>query len=313
MKSETTMNTLFRGTGTALATPFHSDGSIDFESYGRLIEYQVDNGVEAVIACGSTGESATMTHDEKLEVIRFTVERVRRHHGTRPLVIAGTGSNVTDATIALTREAAELEIDGVLLVSPYYNKPSQRGLLEHFGAIAECVPEVPVILYNVPARTGSNIAAETTLELARRHRNIIAIKEASADIDQCSQILRDAPEDFLLYSGEDSLTLPLIAMGAAGVIAVVSNEVPKEFGDMVRHALDGRIADARALHLRLFELMRANFLEANPVPVKEALTMMGIFPSAAYRLPLVPLAEENREKLRAVLDRLGLLEPVAQS
>lgn len=308
MQSDTTMNTLFRGTGTALATPFRPDGSIDFESYGRLIDYQVDNGIEAVIACGSTGEAATMTRDEKLEVIRFTVEHVRSHPGSRPLVIAGTGSNVTDQSVTLTQEAVELEIDGVLLVSPYYNKPSQAGLLEHFGAIAESVPDMPVILYNVPSRTGSNMTAETTLELARTHRNIIAIKEASADLDQCSQILRDAPEGFILYSGEDSLTLPLIAMGAAGVIAVVSNEAPQEFGDMVRHALDGHIAEARALHMRLFELMRANFIESNPGPVKEALAMMGIFASASFRRPLVGLSELNREKLRGVLERTGLLE-----
>jgi 4-hydroxy-tetrahydrodipicolinate synthase len=311
MNTDTTMNRLFRGTGTALATPFHPDGTIDFESFGRLIDYQVDNGVEAVIACGSTGESATMTHDERIDVIRFTVERVRRHPGTRPLVIAGTGSNVTDRTVAFTREASELDIDGVLVVAPYYNKPSQRGLVEHFSAVAEAVPDLPVILYNVPGRTASNIAAETTLELAGRHRNVIAIKEASADLDQCSQILRDAPEGFLLYSGEDSLTLPLIAMGAAGVIAVVSNEVPKEFGDMVRHALDGRIADARALHMKLFALMRANFLESNPVPVKEALTMMGIFATATLRRPLVGLSDTNREKLREVIAQLGLLEGAA--
>lgn len=313
MTSNTTMTRLFRGTGTALATPFNGDGSIDFESLGRLIDYQIDNGVEALIACGSTGESATMTRDEKLAVIRFTVERVRKHEGGRPLVIAGTGSNVTDETIAMTRAASELSIDGVLLVSPYYNKPTQRGLLEHYGAIADAVPDVPIILYNVPARTGSNIAAETTLELARRHTNVIAIKEASADLDQCSQILRDAPEGFVLYSGEDSLTLPLIAIGASGVIAVVSNEVPKEFGDLVRHALDGRFADARALHLRLFELMRANFLESNPVPVKEALHMMGLFATATLRRPLVALTEANRDALRGVLERLGLLEELASA
>ena len=308
MHSDTIMNTLFRGTGTALATPFRPDGSIDFDSYGRLIDYQVDNGIEAVIACGSTGESATMTRDEKLEVIRFTVERVRSHQGSRPLVIAGTGSNVTDQTVDLTRAAADLEIDGALLVSPYYNKPTQRGLLEHFGAIAEAVPELPLILYNVPSRTGSTIAAATTLELARRHRNVIAIKEASADLDLCSEILRDAPEGFVLYSGEDTLTLPLIAMGAAGVISVVSNEVPQEFGDLVRHALDGHIADARALHMRLFALMRANFIESNPGPVKEALAMMGIFTSSALRLPLVGLSDENRARLKDVLEHLGLLE-----
>lgn len=302
-------NTLFRGTGTALATPFNDDGSIDFESLGRLIDTQIAGGVEALIACGSTGESATMSHDEKLDVIRFTLERAQAAGDDRPLVIAGTGSNVTDATIQLTRQAAAIGADGALLVSPYYNKPSQRGLLAHFGAIAEAVPELPLILYNVPGRTASNISAETTVELARTYGNIVAIKEASADLDQCSAIIRDAPEGFLLYSGEDSLTLPLISMGAQGVIAVVSNEVPKEFGEMVRLALAGDFAAARKIHLRLFGLMRLNFLEANPVPVKEALRMMGIFNSTNYRLPLVPLAEKNRETLRAGLADLGLLQP----
>ncbi|MBC8146270.1 MAG: 4-hydroxy-tetrahydrodipicolinate synthase [bacterium] len=308
------MTRLFRGTGTALATPFHQDGSIDFDSFGRLIDFQIDNGIEALIACGSTGESATMTRDERLAVILFTVERVGSRTGGKPLVIAGTGSNVTDETISMTRAAAELGIDGALLVSPYYNKPSQRGLIDHFGAIAEAVSELPLILYNVPSRTGSNITAQTTLQLAQTHLNIIAIKEASADLDQCSEIMRDAPDGFVLYSGEDSLTQPLISMGAAGVIAVVSNEVPKEFGDMVRHALDGRTADARMLHMQLFELMRANFIESNPGPVKEALHMMGIFATATLRRPLVALSETNRETLRGVLERRGLLEePVASA
>jgi len=307
----TMKNPLFHGTGTALATPFNDDGSIDFESLGRLIDAQIAGGVEALISCGSTGESATMSHDEKLEVIRFTLERARIAGADRPLVIAGTGSNVTEATVQLTREAAELGADGALLVSPYYNKPSQRGLLAHFGAIAEAVPDLPLVLYNVPGRTASNIAAETTVELARRHPNILAIKEASADFDQCSTIIRDAPEGFLLYSGEDSLTLPLLSMGARGVIAVVSNEVPREFGDMVRLALAGDFSSARAIHLRLFGLMRLNFLESNPVPVKEALLMMGIFSSANYRLPLTPLSEQNRETLRAGLAALQLLQPQA--
>jgi len=301
------MTTLFRGTGTALATPFHADGSIDFDSFGKLIDMQLQNEIEALIPCGSTGESATMTHDEKLEVIRFTVERVRAHDGKRPVVIAGTGSNITSATVELTREARELGADGALLVSPYYNKPTPRGLVAHFGAIAEANPELPLVLYNVPARTGSNMTAETTLELAHRYRNIVAIKEASADMDQCSVIIRDAPEGFVLYSGEDSVTLPLLAIGAQGVIAVVSNEAPKKYGDMVRAALAGDFQRARSLHLELFALMRLNFIEANPVPVKEALAMMGIFPSAHYRLPLVPLTDANRETLRAGLQKLGLV------
>ncbi|MEP7217788.1 MAG: 4-hydroxy-tetrahydrodipicolinate synthase [Bacteroidota bacterium] len=296
----------FHGTGTALATPFNADGSVDFDSFGALIDLQLRGGVEALIPCGSTGESATMTHDEKLSVIRFTVERVRGFDGKKPMVIAGTGSNITDATIALSRDARDLGVDGILLVSPYYNKPTQRGIIAHFGAIAQALPDLPIVLYNVPARTSTNMTAETTLELASTHRNIVAIKEASADMDQCSKIIRDAPDGFLLYSGEDSLTLPLLAIGASGVIAVVSNQVPQRFGDMVRHALAGDFAAARAIHLELFDLMRLNFIESNPVPVKESLHMMGIFSSVNYRLPLVPLADANRETLRAGLQGLGL-------
>lgn len=301
------MSLLFRGTGTALATPFHADGSIDFHSFGRLIDFQLQAGVEALIPCGSTGESATMTHDEKLSVIRFTVERVAAYAGNRPKVIAGTGSNITAATITLSSEAAGLGVDGVLLVSPYYNKPTQRGLIAHFSAIAEALPDLPIILYNVPARTSSNMTAETTLELAHRHSNIVGIKEASADLEQCSVIIRDAPTHFALYSGEDSLTLPLLAMGAQGVIAVVSNQVPQPFGDMVRYALAGELAEARQLHHRLFNLMRMNFIEANPIPVKESLGMMGIFDSVHYRLPLVSLTEDHRLKLRDCLQQLGLI------
>ncbi len=301
------MTALFRGTGTALSTPFKADGAIDFASLGRLIDIQIASGIEALIPCGSTGESATMTYEEKLEVIGFTLERVRAHQERHPLVIAGTGSNVTADTIRLSRAAQDIGVDGVLLASPYYNKPSQRGIVAHFSAVAEAVPELPIVLYNVPARTGTNMTAETTLELANRHRSIVAIKEASADLDQCSTILRDAPEGFSLYSGEDSITLALLAMGAAGVIAVISNEAPKEFGDMVRHALAGEFQEARSLHMKLFELMRLNFIESNPVPVKEALFMMGVFPAAHHRLPLVGLADQNRERLRAGLERLGML------
>lgn len=301
------MSLLFRGTGTALATPFHADGSIDFHSLGRLIDFQLQAGIEALIPCGSTGESATMTHDEKLAVIRFTVERVAAFAGNRPRVIAGTGSNITAATIALSGEAAGLGVDGVLLVSPYYNKPTQRGLIAHFSAVAEALPDLPIILYNVPARTSSNMMAETTLELAHRYSNVAGVKEASADLEQCSMIIRDAPAHFALYSGEDSLTLPLLAMGAQGVIAVVSNQVPRQFGDMVRHGLAGNFADARQLHHHLFNLMRMNFIESNPVPVKEALGMMGIFDSVNYRLPLVPLTDAHRQTLRDCLQRLGLV------
>lgn len=301
---------LFEGTGTALATPFERNGQIDFDAFDRLIDFQIDAGIEALVVCGSTGESATMTFDEKRMLIERTVRRAERAGEKRPRVIAGTGSNVTADTVDLTREAADLGVDGVLLVSPYYNKPSQRGIYAHFGAVADAAPGLPIVLYNVPARTGSNMTAGTTIRLATDFENIVAIKEASGDLDQCSEIILHAPEGFVLYSGEDSLTLPLLATGAAGVIAVVSNQVPREFGEMVRAGLRGDFAKARELHLELFRLMRLNFIESNPVPVKAALNMMGIFPSATYRQPLVPMSDDNAAALAAELRRLGLIENV---
>ncbi len=300
------MKRLFEGTGTALSTPFNQDGSIDFASFDRLIDYQIEGGVEALVVCGSTGESATMSLDEKLQVIRHTVQRAAEKGDRRPQVIAGTGSNVTADTVQLTAEAAQLGVDGALLVSPYYNKPSQRGIYAHYAAVAQAVPDLPLILYNVPGRTGSNISATTTLQLATDFPNIQATKEASADLEQCCEIIRDAPEGFLLYSGEDSLTLPLIAMGARGVIAVISNETPREFSEMVRKGLAGDIAGARKLHMQLFNLMRLNFIESNPVPVKAALHYMGVFTSATYRAPLVPLTNENANTLLQELKELGL-------
>ncbi len=306
------MDAPFHGTGTALATPFAPDRSIDFDALGRLIDMQIDNGVEALVPCGSTGESATLERSEKLEVIRFTVEHVRQRSDApnRPKVVAGTGSNVTADTASLTEDAARLGVDAALVVGPYYNKPSQQGILEHYGTVAKAVPELPIVLYNVPGRTGSNIAAETQIELAVRHENIVATKEASGDLDQCSRIIRDAPQGFVLYSGEDSLTLPLLAVGAQGVIAVVANEAPAEFGRMVRAALGGDFETARRIHLRLSSLMQLNFVESNPVPVKAALALMGVFDGAHYRLPLVPLADSNRVRLQAELQILGLIESI---
>lgn len=299
---------LFQGTGTALATPFRPDGSIDYDQFDRLLSHQIEGKVEAIVVCGSTGESATMSRDEKLQIIEHTVRFVADRGEDGPQVIAGTGSNVTAETIRLTVEAEKIGIDGALLVSPYYNKPSQKGIYDHYGAIAEAVPDLDLILYNVPGRTGSNIAATTTLRLANDYHNITAIKEASADIDQATAIVRDAPEGFLLYSGEDSLTLPLLSIGARGVIAVVSNEVPNEFGSMVRAALAGDFATACDLHHHLSRLMGLNFIESNPVPVKEALALMGIFDEAHFRSPLTPLEKENRETLREELHHLGLLK-----
>ena len=296
----------FEGTGTALATPFRKDGRIDYEQFDRLLAQQIDGEVEALVVCGSTGESATMSTSEKLEIIEHTVAFAARQGESRPLVIAGTGSNVTSDTISLTLEAAALGVDAALLVSPYYNKPTQQAIYEHYYAIADTASDLPLILYNVPGRTGSNVSSTTTLRLAYDLPNVVGIKEASADIDQCCEIIREAPDGFRLYSGEDSLTLPLLSIGARGVIAVVSNEVPHEYGSMVRAALAGDYEKAREIHLRLFRLMTLNFIESNPVPVKEALAMMGIFDEAHFRAPLRPLAEENRELLRKELEELGI-------
>ncbi|MFZ1573505.1 MAG: 4-hydroxy-tetrahydrodipicolinate synthase [Candidatus Kapaibacterium sp.] len=301
------MEYIFKGTGTALSTPFNLDGSINFSSLGKLIDYQIDNGIECLVPCGSTGESATMNHNERIEVIKFTLEKARNYASHKPKVIAGTGSNITSQTIEFSLEAQELGVDGVLLVSPYYNKPNQNGLIAHFSAIANACSDLPIILYNVPGRTGGNITAETTLELASKFKNIVAIKEASADIEQCSKIIRDAPNGFGLLSGEDSLTVPLISLGGIGVIAVISNEAPKDFGDMVRCALANDFNHAKFLHHKLFDLMRTNFIETNPVPVKEALSMMGIFEEANFRLPLVQLSKTNRDILKTVLMELGLV------
>lgn len=302
---------MFNGTGTALSTPFLPDGGVDYESLGRLIDYQLSAGIEALVPCGSTGESATMSNDERLSVIEFTVARARTSSHYRPKVFAGTGSNVTSQTIDLSREAQRLGVDGVLVVCPYYNKPTQEGLRQHFAAIASSLPDLPVILYNVPARTGVNMGAETTVKLARQHANIVAIKEASGDLEQCAMIIRDAPDPFAVLSGEDSLTLPLIALGAQGVIAVVSNQAPREFGQMVRSALAGDFSTARSFHLQLLKLMRTNFIETNPVPVKEALHMMGVFSGAHFRLPLVGLSEEHRSEMRDTLESLQLLSPAS--
>ncbi len=270
----------------------------------------IDAGIEALVVCGSTGESATLDHEEKLALIERTVRLAAKAGSSRPFVIAGTGSNVTSATIALTREAATLGIDGALLVSPYYNKPTQRAIYRHYADVAEGVGDLPLILYNVPGRTGSNMAAETTLRLARDYANIVAIKEASADIDQACTIIREAPEGFVLLSGEDSLTLPLLSIGGRGVIAVVSNEVPQQFGEMVRAALADDTAKARTLHLGLSRLMSLNFIESNPVPVKAAMAMLGVIEEAHYRMPLMPLAEENHTRLLAELTRLGLTNTI---
>jgi 4-hydroxy-tetrahydrodipicolinate synthase len=290
-----------QGTGTALVTPFKKNGTIDEESLRKLVDWQIKSKIEFLVPCGSTGESATMTRDERRRVIQIVFDQAAE----RVPVIAGTGTNSTNDSIELTHDAKEIGIDTVLLVGPYYNKPTQEGFYQHFRKIAqEC--DVKVVLYNVPGRTASNMLAETALRLAEEVEQVIAIKEASGNLEQVMQIIKNAPKDFSVLSGEDSLTLPIVTSGGDGVISVISNEVPREFSDMVRYALKGDIGKAQDLHYRLFDLMRANFIESNPIPVKTALHMMGMMEDT-LRLPLTKISRLNSDKLRKVLKELKLV------
>src|SRR4030095_11349376 len=292
-----------RGCAAALVTPFAADGAVDEQRLRDLIEYQIAGGVRLLVPCGTTGESATMTDEEDQLVIKTTVEVARG----RAKVIAGTGSNSTAAAIQYSLTARELGADAVLSVAPYYNKPTQEGLYAHFRAIAESVSGLPVVIYNVPGRTSSNIAAETTIRLARDVENIVAVKEASGNLSQIMEILRNRPEGFRVISGDDSFTLPIIALGGEGLISVASNEVPALMSQLVDLALAGDWNEARALHYRLLPLLEVNFIESSPGPVKAAMAMMGLI-DENFRLPLVPIQEKSRARLREVLIQLGVLK-----
>lgn len=289
------------GCATALVTPFTAKGAVDEARMRALLERQLAGGVRLLVPCGTTGEGATLTDDEQRRVIALTVEVARG----RARVIAGVGSNSTAVTVERARAAKADGSDAVLVVAPYYNKPTQAGLAAHFTAVAEAVPGLPVVLYNVPGRTASNVAATTTLQLAREVPNIAGIKEASGDFAQMMAILRDRPQGFRFLSGDDAVTLPLIALGADGIISVVSNEVPDLMVRLTELALAGDFAGARALQYRLLPLMEANFIESNPGPVKAAMALMGLV-EEQLRLPLVPVQEKTRARLAEVLTELGL-------
>ncbi|MBK8148004.1 MAG: 4-hydroxy-tetrahydrodipicolinate synthase [Acidobacteria bacterium] len=286
-----------RGCGTALVTPFREDGSIDDDCFRSLVARQIKNGVRLLIPCGTTGEAVTMDERERLHVIKMTVEVA---HKLKAYVIAGTGSNSTSVTIDFTRKVRELGVDGALVVAPYYNKPTQEGMLAHFGEIAKSVKDLPIMLYNVPSRTASNISAETTLKLAERFGNIVATKEASGNFSQIMQICANRPRNFKVFSGDDATTLPLISIGADGLVSVCSNELPKETSAMVEKALDGAWTAARKLHYKMLPLMEANFIEASPAPCKFVMREMGLL-EENLRLPLVPVTEATRKKLREIL------------
>jgi 4-hydroxy-tetrahydrodipicolinate synthase len=292
-----------RGCATALVTPFRSDGSIDEARLRALVVRQMDGGVRLLVPCGTTGESATMTEDEDARVIALTIEVA----GGRAKVIAGAGSNSTTSAIEYSKRVRDAGADAALQVAPWYNKPTQEGLYAHFKAIAEAVPDLPIMLYNVPGRTSSNIAASTTLRLARDCENIVAVKEASGNLSQIMEILRERPAGFSVFSGDDAVTLPLIALGAEGIVSVASNEIPDFMSQMTTFALEGNWDEARRLHYRILPLMDVNFIESSPGPVKAAMAMMGLL-EENFRLPLVPVTEKSRARVREVISELGLVE-----
>jgi 4-hydroxy-tetrahydrodipicolinate synthase len=292
---------MFTGTGTALVTPFRRDGSLDESTLRVLVKRQIDAGIDFLVPCGTTGESPTLTHEEHLRVVEITVEVAK---GKVP-VLGGAGGYNTAEVIALARELAARGVDGILSVTPYYNKPTQEGLYQHFKAIAEAVA-LPIILYSVQGRTGVNIEPTTVARLAQID-NIVGIKEASGNISQMAAILNLVPREFVVLSGDDAITLPLIALGGRGVISVVSNEIPAEMSRMVRFALENRFEEAREIHRRFHPLMEINFVESNPIPVKAAMAEMGLL-EAAWRLPLVPPKAENLARIRGVLETLSLVE-----
>ena len=291
---------MFTGTGTALVTPFRSDGSLDEAALRALVKRQVESGIDFLVPCGTTGESPTLTREEHLRVVEITVEAA----AGRVPVLGGAGGYNTAEVTALGRDLAKRGVDGILSVTPYYNKPTQEGLYQHFKAIAEGVG-LPIVLYSVQGRTGVNIEPATVARLAQIS-NIVGIKEASGNISQMAAILNLVSNDFIVLSGDDAITLPLLALGGRGVISVVSNEVPAEMSTMVRLALQNRWEEARVLHRRYHALMEINFVESNPIPVKTALAEMELL-EPVWRLPLVPPKAENRARIRAVLESLGLV------
>jgi 4-hydroxy-tetrahydrodipicolinate synthase len=291
---------MFRGSIVAIVTPFR-DGKIDEKIFRDLIEFQIKNGSSGIVPCGTTGESATLSFEEHNQVIEITIEQVKK----RVPVIAGTGSNSTEEAIMLTRHAEKAGADASLQVSPYYNRPTQKGLYEHFKAIADTV-KIPIILYNIAGRTGVNIEPETIARLSQDCKNIVAVKEASGSLDQMSRIKSLCPDKFELISGDDSLTLPVLAIGGRGIISVVANIVPSDVAEMVLAFEKGNIKKAQELHYKLLPLIKAVFIETNPIPVKTAMGLMGLC-APDLRLPMCSMSPDNLEKLKKVLKDYGLL------
>ena len=292
--------TIFKGCGTAIATPFTED-SVNFDEFGKLLEDQIANEVDAIIVCGTTGESATMSEEEKKEVIKFAIDKINK----RTKVVIGTGSNNTTSAIKMSKYAEEAGADALLVVTPYYNKTTQKGLVAHYKAIAESV-SLPIIMYSVPSRTGVNITPETCLELSKIE-NIVAIKEASGNISQVAKIASLCKDNLDIYSGNDDQVIPLLSLGGKGVISVLSNVMPKYTHEMVHKYLDGDVKEACKMQLDVLDLIDALFCEVNPIPVKYALNLMG-YNFGKPRMPLIELSDSNKEKLEEIMKKHNLIK-----
>ena len=291
---------IFTGAGVAIVTPMTETGAVNYPKLEELIEYQIANGTDAIIICGTTGESSTLTHEEHLEAIRFTAEKVA---GRIP-VVAGTGSNCTETAVYLSQEAEKYGVDGVLLVSPYYNKATQKGLIAHFTKIATSI-KIPVVLYNIQSRTGVNMTPETIAYLAKNVENIVAVKEASGNISQIAKVAQLCGDSIDIYSGNDDQIVPILSLGGKGVISVLSNVAPKETHDIVAKFLDGDVAGSLELQLRAIPLVEKLFCEVNPIPVKAALNMLG-WEVGPLRMPLSEMEEEHQKELKAAMDAFGV-------
>ncbi len=292
---------IFKGAGVAIATPFKDNGEINYEEFGRLIEFQIENGTDAIIVCGTTGEAATMTEEEHMDVIKYCIDKVAK----RIPVIAGTGSNCTETAIQLSKLAQEYGADGLLLVTPYYNKATQGGLVAHFSAVANAV-DIPIILYNVPSRTGCNMLPETIVKLCKENKNIVGVKDATGNISQTIKTMQLAEGCVDLYSGDDDQIVPIMSVGGKGVISVLSNIAPRQTHEICAKCLEGDYETARELQFKAYPLVKALFSEVNPIPVKSALKLIG-FQAGPLRLPLTEMEPANVEKLSAEMRKYGLI------
>ena len=293
---------IFKGAGVAIVTPFKPDGEVNYDEFGRQIDFQINNGTDAIIVCGTTGESACLTEDEHLRVIDFCVKHVNH----RVPVVAGTGSNATDTAVYLSQEAEKIGADGLLIVTPYYNKATQKGLIDHYTIIANAV-HLPIILYSVKSRTGLNINPETVEYLVKNVPNIVGVKEASGDIGQVAKIMALTDGNIDLYSGNDNEVVPVMSLGGIGVISVVSNVAPSYMHNLCLNYLNGDIAEARRMQLKVLDLVDALFCEVNPIPVKHAMNIMGMN-AGPMRRPLSPMEPENLERLKKSMKDFGLIQ-----